>query len=127
MAYVGVKDFSDWLEHYTGSLKTTVVLLRTIGPDHVDDATKANQIYSAYYLNMQSESPEIFDKLLYNEFTFVEFDEYQEAWEFCRDNFPGTRDDEDYFIQYVIFSDGLYVRGNDGMTGLREGPPETLE
>ena len=126
--YVTSRNFMQWLYHYTEALQTTVVLLRTIGPDGVDDATKANQIYSAYYLNMQSENPAIFDKLLYNEFTFVEFSSEESARDFCRDNFPNSRgDDDDYFIQYVIFTNGGYAGGNDGMNGLREPEPETLE
>ena len=125
--YVTSKNFMQWMYHYTEALQTTIVLLRTVGPDNVDDDTKANAIYSAYYLNMQSENPAIFDKLLYNEFTFVEFTTEESADEFCRENFPNTKpDDLDYFIQYVIFSNGLYVRGNDGMTGLREPQPEPL-
>jgi len=125
--YVTTRNFVEWMRHYSEALQTTVVLLRTVGPDGVDDATKANAIYSAYYLNMQSENPAIFDKLLYNEFTFVEFTDEESAWEFCRDNFPGVKpEDEDYFIQYVIFTNGDYVRGNDGMNGLREPRPQTL-
>lgn len=126
--YVTTRNFMEWLRHYTEATQSTIVLLRTIGPDNVDDATKANQIYSAYYMNMQSENPAIFDKLLYNEFTFVEFSTEQSAWEFCRDNFPLTRDgDPDYFIQYVIYSNGLYVRGNDGHNGLKEPSPQPVE
>lgn len=122
--YITTRNFMQWIQHYSEAMETTVVLLRTTGPDGVDDATKANAIYSAYYLNMQSENPAIFDKLLYNEFTFVEFSDEESAKEFCRDNFPGVRpDDADYFIQYVIFSNGLYAGGNDGMNGLREPEP----
>ena len=125
--YVTTRNFVEWMRHYTEATQSTMVLLRTVGPDGVDDATKANAIYSAYYLNMQSENPAIFDKLLYNEFTFVEFTNEDSAWEFCRDNFPGVKpEDEDYFIQYVIFTNGDYVRGNDGMNGLREPRPQTL-
>ena len=125
--FVSCKNFMQWIENYTEALQTTVVLLRTVGPDGVDDATKANQIYSAYYLNMQSENPAIFDKLLYNEFTFVEFSDEESAQDFCRDNFPNVKpDDTDYFIQYVIFTNGLYAGGNDGMNGLREPEPQTL-
>ena len=125
--FVSCKNFMQWIQHYSEALQTTVVLLRTVGPDSVDDATKANAIYSAYYMNMQSENPAIFDKLLYNEFTFVEFNSEESAWAFCRDNFPGVKpDDTDYFIQYVIFSNGMYVRGNDGMNGLREPEPQPL-
>lgn len=117
-----------WLYHYTEALQTTIVVLRTVGPDSVDDATKANKIYSAYYLNLQSENPAIFDKLLRNEFTFVEFTDEESAWEFCRDNFPNIKPtDTEYFVQYVIFSNGEYVKGNDGMTGFREPEPEIIE
>lgn len=119
----------EWLYHYTQALDTTVVVLRTTGPDNVDDATKANSIYSAYYMNMQSENPAIFDKLLYNEFTFVEFSTEDSAREFCRDNFPNSRSDvdDDYFIQYVIFTKDGYAGGNDGMKGFREPEPTPIE
>lgn len=125
--YVTSRNFMQWLYHYTEATQSTIVLLRTTGPDNVDDATKANKIYSAYYMNMQSENPAIFDKLLYNEFTFVEFSNEESAREFCRDNFPSSRgDDDDYFIQYVIFTNGGYAGGNDGMNGLREPEPQPL-
>jgi glucan biosynthesis protein len=125
--YVTTRNFMQFLVEYTKSLNTTIVLLRTIGPDNVSDADKANAIYSAYYMNMQSENPKIFDTMLYNEFTFVEFSDEESAWEFCRDNFPLNRTiDDDYFVQYVIYSNGNYVRGNDGNTGLREPPPEPV-
>ena len=126
--YVTTRNFVEWMYHYTEATQSTMVLLRTVGPDGVDDDTKANQIYSAYYMNMQSENPAIFDKLLYNEFTFVEFSDEDSAWVFCRDNFPANvPEDEDYFIQYVIFSNGAYVRGNNGMEGLREPAPQPVE
>ena len=126
--YITTRNFMQWIQHYSEAMEATIVLLRTVGPDGVDDATKANAIYSAYYLNMQSENPAIFDKLLYNEFTFVEFSNEESAKAFCRDNLPGVKpDDADYFVQYVIFSNGLYAGGNDGMNGLREPEPETLE
>jgi hypothetical protein len=69
--YVTTRNFMQFLVEYTKSLNTTIVLLRTIGPDNASDAEKANAIYSAYYMNMQSENPKIFDTMLYNEFTFV--------------------------------------------------------
>jgi hypothetical protein len=97
--FVSCKNFMQWIQHYTEALQTTVVLLRTVGPDSVDDATKANAIYSAYYLNMQSENPAIFDKLLYNEFTFVEFSDEESAIDFCTNNFPNVKpDDTDYLV-----------------------------
>ena len=68
-----IRDFLEWIEYYTESQQKTMMILRTIGPDNVDDVEKANEIYSAYYQNLQPESPALFDKLLYNEFTFVEF------------------------------------------------------
>ena len=126
--YVTTRNFVEWLRHYTEATQSTIVLLRTVGPDGIDDATKANEVYSAYYLNMQSENPAIFDKLLYNEFTFVEYTDEASAKAFCTDNLPGVKpDDADYFIQYDIFSNGLFAGGNDGLNGLREPHPEPLE
>ena len=126
--YITTKNFMQFLMNYSESLNTTIVLLRTIGPDNATDAEKANAVYSAYYMNMQSENPKIFDTMLYNEFTFVEFSDEESAWEFCRDNFPLNRDiDDDYFVQYVIYSNGMYVRGNDGNNGLREPIPQPVE
>lgn len=128
MAYIGCKNFKDWAKSYTTAVDNALVLLRTVGPDNVDDDVKANQIYSAYYLNMQTEHPGIFDKLLYNEFTFVEFDTEEEALTFVTENFPNTvTDDLDYFVQYVVFHDGSVVRTNNGLTGLMEPPPQPLE
>lgn len=128
MSYIGCKNFKDWAKSYTEAVDNALVLLRTVGPDNVTDDVKANQIYSAYYLNMQTEHPGIFDKLLYNEFTFVEFDTEQEALDFVIDNFPNTvTDDLDYFVQYVVFYSGAVIRTNNGLTGLAEPAPQPLE
>lgn len=111
-----VKDFLEWIEYYTESQQKTMMILRTIGPDNVDDAEKANQIYSVYYQNLQLESPELFDKLLYNEFTFVEFSDEQTAYDFAIENFPMNRDgDPDYFVQVVVFSNGNLAYSNDNL------------
>jgi len=128
MAYISCKNFKNWAKSYTEAVGNALVLLRTVGPDNVEDHDKANAIYSAYYLNMQSEQPEIFDTLLYNEFTFVEFDTEDEALEFVQNNFPGVvTDDLDYFIQYVVFVDGGIAQTNNGLVGLMEPTPQPLE
>lgn len=128
MAYLGCKNFKDWAKSYTAAVDNALVLLRTVGPDSVTDETKANQIYSAYYLNMETSHPEVFDKLLYNEFTFVEFDTEDEAIEFVTENFPtNVTDDMDYFVQYVVFVDGSVTRENNGLTGLMEPAPQPVE
>ena len=48
-----IRDFLEWIEYYTESQQKTMMILRTIGPDNVDDVEKANEIYSAYYQNLQ--------------------------------------------------------------------------
>ena len=110
------RDFLDFLKCYTSHEHKAVVMLRTIGPDTVSDFDKANKIYSIYYMNLQ-EYPDLFDKLLYNEITFAEFDSEEEAVNFVRDNFPSSRDqgDPDYFIQYFVVSDGELAYSNDNI------------
>jgi hypothetical protein len=120
------RDFLDWIEYYTESQQKTMMILRTIGPDNVSSADKANEIYSAYYQNLQTESPALFDKLLYNEFTFVEFDTEEEARQFAIENFPTNKiGDPDYFIQVFVFSNGNLAYSNDDLTSLsdRVSPP----
>jgi hypothetical protein len=121
-----VRDFLEWIEYYTQSQQKTLMILRTIGPDNVEDAEKANQIYSVYYQNLQPESPVLFDKLLYNEFTFVEFETEEEAYQFAIENFPLNRDgDPDYFVQVFVFSNGNLAHANDSLISLsdRVSPP----
>ena len=123
-----VRDFLEWIEYYTESQQKTMMILRTIGPDNVDDAEKANQIYSVYYQNLQPESPELFDKLLYNEFTFVEFPDEQTAYDFAIENFPMNRDgDPDYFVQVVIFSDGNLAYSNDSLSSFSNRIPPPVQ
>jgi len=116
-----VKDFYHFLIDSTEKNQSTIMLLRTIGPDSVDDFEKANKIYSTYHLNLQSEDPELFDKLLYNEFVFVEFSGEEEAYNFALENLPMNKNiDNDYFIQFFIFSNGLYVYSNDSLASLSD-------
>ena len=120
------RDFLDWIEYYTESQQKIMMILRTIGPDNVSSADKANEIYSAYYQNLQTESPALFDKLLYNEFTFVEFDTEEEARQFAIENFPTNKiGDPDYFVQVFVFSNGNLAYANDNLTSLsdRVSPP----
>ena len=120
------RDFLDWIEYYTESQQKIMMILRTIGPDNVSSANKANEIYSAYYQNLQTESPALFDKLLYNEFTFVEFDTEEEARQFAIENFPTNKiGDPDYFVQVFVFSNGNLAYANDNLTSLsdRVSPP----
>lgn len=113
------RDFLDFLKCYTSHEHKAVVMLRTIGPDTVSDFDKANKIYSIYHMNLQ-EYPELFDKLLYNEITFAEFDDEREAVDFVRDNFPSSRDsvDPDFFIQYFVVSDGELAYSNDDIKNI---------
>ena len=116
------RDFLEFGEHVTKD-GSTVMILRTVGPDTVTDAEKANEIYSMYHLNLQPDYPEMFDKLLYNEFVFLEFGDDQEALQFARDNLPMTiPSDADYFIQWFIFTDGMFYQGNNSVKGLTELP-----
>ena len=120
------RDFLDWIEYYTESQQKIMMILRTIGPDNVSSANKANEIYSGYYQNLQTESPALFDKLLYNEFTFVEFDTEEEARQFAIENFPTNKiGDPDYFVQVFVFSNGNLAYANDNLTSLsdRVSPP----
>lgn len=117
-----VKDFYHLLIDITEKNQSTIMLLRTVGPDNTSDFDKANKIYSAYHLNLQIESPELFDKLLYNEFVFVEFNDEEEAYNFAVDNLPMNKNnvDSDYFIQFFIFSNGLYAYANDSLESLSD-------
>jgi hypothetical protein len=114
-----VKDFLQLLESYTSSQEKTLMLLRTVGPDNVTDQDKANQIYSLYYQNLNPESPLLFDRLLYNEFTFVEFETEKEAYDFAINNFPvDETDDLDYFVHCFVFSNGNLAYANTNLKSL---------
>jgi hypothetical protein len=123
-----VRDFMEWIEHYTKTQQTTMMVLRTVGPDNVSDTEKANEIYSIYYQNLQPESPLLFDKLLYNEFTFVEFETEEEARSFALYNFPANKDgDPDYFVQVFIFTNGDLSYANDSLRSLSDRIPPPVE
>jgi hypothetical protein len=114
-----VKDFLELLESYTSSQEKTLMMLRTVGPDSVTDQDKANQIYSLYYQNLNPESPLLFDRLLYNEFTFVEFETEKEAYDFAIHNFPvDETDDSDYFVHCFVFSNGNLAYTNTSLKSL---------
>jgi len=123
------RDFLEWIEHYTSSTQTTLMVLRTVGPDNATDADKVNHIYSIYKSNFDSEEIEIFNKFLYNEFTFIEFDTEEEAYQFGIENFPMTRsavDDQDYFVQMFIFNGGNLAYANDSLEGLSDRVPPAV-
>mgnify|MGYP003344687724 CR=1 FL=1 len=82
------KDFLELLETITESQNSTIMVLRTVGPDNATEVDKINYIYSVYKNNFESENVDIFEKFLYNEFTFVEFDSEEEAYDFAVHNFP---------------------------------------
>ena len=114
-----VKDFLELLETYTESQQKVLMMLRTVGPDSVTDQEKADQIYSVYYQNLHTESAMLFDKLLYNEFTFVEFKTESEAYDFAIHNFPmDETDDSDYFVQCFVFSNGGLAYANTNLKSL---------
>jgi hypothetical protein len=114
-----VKDFLQLLESYTSLQEKTLMMLRTVGPDNVTDQDKANQIYSLYYQNLNPESPLLFDRLLYNEFTFVEFETEKEAYDFAINNFPvDETDDLDYFVHCFVFSNGNLAYANTNLKSL---------
>lgn len=119
-----VHDFLEFARHITAKDQSTVMILRTVGPDGVTDAQKANEIYSAYHLNLEPLGEGLFDKLLYNEFVFVHFDSEQEAYDFALENLPMNKNniDSDYFVQFYIFHDGEFAYGNNSVKGLTELP-----
>ena len=95
-----VHDFLDFARYITERDQSTIMILRTVGPDGVTDVEKANQIYSAYHLNLEPLGEGLFDKLLYNEFVFIHFDSEQEAYDFSLENLPMNKKniDSDYFF-----------------------------
>jgi hypothetical protein len=119
-----VHDFLEFGRYITAKDHSTVMILRTVGPDGVTDTQKANEIYSAYHLNLEPLGEGLFDKLLYNEFVFIQFNSEQEAYDFALENLPMNKKniDSDYFVQFYIFSDGEFAYGNNSVKGLTELP-----
>ena len=118
------RDFVEFIIHWTETMNTTVMMIRTTGPDNATDEDKVNHIYSIYKTNFESDRADFFDKFLYNEFTFVEFDSEEEAYDFGIQNFPMNRNgDPDYFVQFFIFSNGNLAYANDSLVGLSDKIP----
>ena len=115
-----VHDFLEFARHITAKDQSTVMILRTVGPDGVTDAQKANEIYSAYHLNLEPLGEGLFDKLLYNEFVFVEFESEEAAYQFALQNLPMNKDsvESEYWIQFFIISNGEYTYSNDSLKAL---------
>ena len=114
------RDFLEYIKHTTSKDGSTIMILRPIGPDGVSDVEKASQIYSAYHVNLEPECPGLFDKLLYNEFVFVEFASEEEAYQFALENLPmnKTSVESDYWIQFFIITNGDYYYSNDDLKAL---------
>jgi hypothetical protein len=114
------RDFLEYLKYDTAKDGSTVMILRPVGPDGVSDAERASQIYSAYHVNLEPECPGLFDKLLYNEFVFVEFASEEAAYQFALENLPMNKDsvEGDYWIQFFIISNGEYYYSNDNLKAL---------
>jgi len=112
------RDFIEFIMNVTERLDTTVMIIRTTGPDAAEDAEKLNQIYSVYKSNFDSDRVDFFDKFMYNEFTFLEFDSEEDAYQFGLENFPQNKSgDPDYFVQFFIFSSGCLAYANDSLNG----------
>ena len=123
-----VRDFVELLMHWTEVTETVLMVVRTTGPDNVSDSEKINHIYSVYKSNIESDRVDFFDKFLYNEFTFLEFDSEEEAYEFGLHNFPMNKEgDPDYFVQFFIFSHGNLAYANDSLSGLSDRIPQPAE
>ena len=75
------RDFVEFVMSVTERLDTTLMIIRTTGPDAAQDAEKVNEVYSVYKSNFDSERVDFFDKFMYNEFTFLEFDSEEDAYE----------------------------------------------
>lgn len=114
------RDFLEYIKHTTSKDGSTIMILRPIGPDGVSDVEKASQIYSAYHVNLEPECPGLFDKLLYNEFVFVEFASEETAYQFALENLPmnKTSVESDYWIQFFIITNGDYYYSNDDLKAL---------
>lgn len=122
------KDFVEFIMEWTESLGKTVMVIRTTGPDSATDTEKVNFIYSVYRSNFESDRADFFDKFLYNEFTFLEFDTEEEAYDFGVQNFPMNKNgDMDFFVQFFIFSNGNLAYANDSLSGLSDRIPQPPE
>lgn len=122
------RDFVEMLEYLTESQSSTIMMIRTVGPDNATEAEKVNYIYSVYKSNFESENVDIFEKFMYNEFTFVDFDSEESAYDFALQNFPmNKKGDPDYFVQFFIFSNGNLAYANDSLSGLSNRIPPQQE
>jgi len=122
------RDFVEFIIEWTEALNKTLMVIRTTGPDSATDVEKVNHIYSVYKSNFESDRVDFFNKFLYNEFTFLEFDSEEEAYDFGIQNFPMNKNgDMDFFVQFFIFSNGNLAYANDSLSGLsdRIPPPRT--
>lgn len=119
------RDFLELLMYWTEKTESVIMMLRTTGPDNATEQDKVNHIYSVYKSNFESDRVDFFDKFLYNEFTFLEFDTEEEAYEFALHNFPMNKEgDPDYFVQFFIFSSGNLAYANDSLSGLSDRIPK---
>jgi hypothetical protein len=122
------RDFLEFIQHTTDVENSTIMIIRTVGPDNATDVEKVNYIYSVYKTNFESENVDIFEKFMYNEFTFVEFESEEDAYEFALQNFPMKKtEDSDFFVQFFIFSDGNLAYANDSLVGLSSQIPQPNE
>lgn len=117
---ITTKTFLDFVESATEATNTCLMIIRTCGPDCCSDHAKCNEIYSTYKTNMDGEDTGVFPTFLANEWTFLEFEDEDEAMEYARDNLPMNKKetDPDYFVQWWLFNSGAYVYGNDNLTKL---------
>lgn len=107
------KDFLQFLMDITRETGKTYLMLRCSGPDKCTDVDKLNEVYGTYKAILP---PDIYRKIFYNEFVFIEMDTDDEACDFAKDYFPkNTSGDPDYFIFTCVVSEGVVCYANDDL------------
>jgi len=107
-------DFLTFLEDTTRDTGKTYLMLRMVGPSKCTDVEKLKEVYAAYKFNLDST---VYNKIFYNEFVYVEFDNDDAAIDYAFDNFPRNTDgDPDYYIFACVISAGTVMYSNDELS-----------
>jgi hypothetical protein len=106
-------EFSEFIESYISLAKTPLVFIRVTGPQSLNDADKANEVFNLY---KQILDLEMYNLIFNNEFIFVKFETVEEAIQYCEDHFPESQSTcpPEQFIYYAVYnSEGQVIVSND--------------
>ncbi len=98
-----VMEFAELIQCFVEKTGKPLVFLRASGPHGTNDVDLANQAFNLYKEILDLE---MYTLIFNNEFLFIEFDDIEEAVDFCEDHFPESQTScpKEQYIHYSLYN-----------------------